>query len=244
MRGSPEHLALRAEVAQARVPGPTIFTVGPYINEPFVTAPAEVERAVVEQKRAGYDVVKLHEDLTGEAYARLNAIARREGIRVIGHAPRNLGVDAMFAERQYAVAQAEEFLYERDSSSRGMLSGFFRALALLLAMIGLYGIMAYTVARRRNEIGVRIALGAARSGILRLVFRDAGRMLLAGIAVGVVLSLASTRVVSTFLYGVEPVDAITLAASVLAFAGVALAAALLPAWRAARLDPVAALREE
>ena len=118
MRGSLEHLALRAEVAQARVPGPTIFTVGPYINEPFVTSPTEVEGAVVGQKRAGYDFVKLHGDLTREAYARLNAVARRERIRVIGHAPRNLGIEAMFEERQYAVAHAEEFLYERDNSSR------------------------------------------------------------------------------------------------------------------------------
>ena len=118
MRGAPEHLTLRSQVAAGQVPGPTVFTVGPYVNEPFVSTPDEVERAVVEQKRAGYDFVKMHGDLTREAYARLNGVGRREGIRIIGHAPRTLGLDAMFEERQYAVAHAEEFIYDRQHSSR------------------------------------------------------------------------------------------------------------------------------
>jgi imidazolonepropionase-like amidohydrolase len=118
MRGAPQTLELRSAVAGGRVLGPTIYTVGPYINEPFVTTPAEVERAVVEQRRAGYDFVKLHGDLSRDAYSRLNAVARREGIRVVGHAPRNLGLAAMFEERQYAVAHAEEFLYDQNNSSR------------------------------------------------------------------------------------------------------------------------------
>jgi len=118
LRGTPQILELKAAVAAGGVFGPTIYTSGPYINEPFVTTPDDVERAVIEQKRAGYDFVKLHGDLSRDAYARLNAVARREGIRVVGHAPRNLGVEAMFEERQYAVAHAEEFLYDRDNSSR------------------------------------------------------------------------------------------------------------------------------
>jgi hypothetical protein len=117
-RGSPAHLALREEVATGRVLGPTIYTAGPYVNEPFVTTAEEVERAVVEQKRAGYDFIKMHGDLASEAYARLNAIGRREGIRIIGHAPRNLGLDVMFEEKQYAVVHAEEFIYDRNHSSR------------------------------------------------------------------------------------------------------------------------------
>ena len=118
LRGTPQILELRAAVSQGHVFGPTLYTVGPFINEPFFTTPDEVERAVVDQKRAGYDFVKLHGNLSREAYARLNAVARREGIRVIGHAPRNLGVAAMFEEHQYAVAHAEEFLYDTTSSSR------------------------------------------------------------------------------------------------------------------------------
>jgi hypothetical protein len=110
-------LDLRLGVAEGRVFGPTIYTVGPYVNEPFVTTPDEVERAVVDQKRAGYDFVKLHGNLSRDAYLRLMAVARREGIRVIGHAPRNLGLDIMFEQRQYALAHAEEFLYDRNNNS-------------------------------------------------------------------------------------------------------------------------------
>jgi putative ABC transport system permease protein len=96
------------------------------------------------------------------------------------------------------------------------------------------------VARRRNEIGVRIALGAARSRVVRMVLADVGRL----VALGVLMSLAVTRLVSTFLYGVTPHDPATLAFSALALVGVAILAALLPARRAARLDPAAALRED
>ena len=100
------------------------------------------------------------------------------------------------------------------------------------------------VARRRNEIGVRIALGAARSRVVRMVLADVGRLVAAGVTLGVLMSLAVTRLVSTFLYGVTPHDPATLAFSALALVGVAILAALLPARRAARLDPAAALRED
>jgi hypothetical protein len=118
VRGTPDHLALRSQVAGGAILGPTIYTAGPYVNEPFVTTPEEVERAVVEQKRAGYDFVKMHGNLSHAAYARLNAVGRREGIPIIGHSPRNLGFEAMFEERQYAVLHAEEFIYDRTGSSR------------------------------------------------------------------------------------------------------------------------------
>ena len=118
LRGTPDHLELRAAVEKGEVFGPTIYTAGSYVNQPFVNTPDEVERAVVEQKRAGYDFIKMHGDLSREAYARLFTVARREGIRVVGHAPRNLGLEAMFEERQYAVVHAEEYIYDRNSSSR------------------------------------------------------------------------------------------------------------------------------
>lgn len=118
VRGTPEHLALRSEAASGAILAPTVYTAGPYVNEPYVTTPDEVERAVVEQKRAGYDFVKMHGDLSREAYARLNAVGRRERIPIIGHSPRNLGFEAMFEERQYAVVHAEEFIYDRTGSSR------------------------------------------------------------------------------------------------------------------------------
>lgn len=118
LRGSPQMLELRGAIAEGRVLGPRLFTVGPYVNQPFVTTPDEVEQAVVDQKRAAYDFIKLHGDLSRDAYTRLMSVARREGIRVIGHAPRNLGHEIMFQERQYAVAHAEEFIYDTSNSSR------------------------------------------------------------------------------------------------------------------------------
>jgi dihydroorotase-like cyclic amidohydrolase len=117
LRGTPQMLELKANVAAGRILGPRVYSVGSYINEPFVTTPDEVERAVVDQRRAGFDFVKLHGDLSREAYARLNAVARREGIRVIGHAPRNLGIEALFEEKQYALVHAEEFLYDKLNRS-------------------------------------------------------------------------------------------------------------------------------
>lgn len=117
LRGAPQILELRSSVSAGNIPGPRIYTSGPYVNEPFVTTPDEVERAVIEQKRAGYDFVKLHGSLSRAAYARLNAVARRERIRVVGHAPRNLGVAPMFEERQYMLAHAEEFIYDTTNSS-------------------------------------------------------------------------------------------------------------------------------
>jgi putative ABC transport system permease protein len=124
------------------------------------------------------------------------------------------------------------------------LSGFFGGLALLLAVIGLYGTMSYSVARRRNEIGIRIALGAARTGILREVVGEAGRVVGVGLALGGLLALAATRLVAGLLYGVTPSDPTTLGLSGLTLGLVALAAGFVPAWRAAGVDPMVALRDE
>ena len=118
MRGTPDHLALRADIRSGRVFGPNMYTVGPFVNEPFVVTPDSVEQEVVAQKRAGYDFIKMHGELSREAYARLNAVGKREGIRIIGHAPRTLGIDVVFAEHQYALAHGEEFLYDTTGSSR------------------------------------------------------------------------------------------------------------------------------
>jgi hypothetical protein len=100
-------------VARGEALGLTIYTSGPYISDAPRHEPDadEVERLVVEQKRAGYDLIKTHGDFSREAFHRLMLVARRENMKVIGHAPRNLGVEPMFAERMDAVAHSEEFLY-------------------------------------------------------------------------------------------------------------------------------------
>jgi predicted permease len=125
-----------------------------------------------------------------------------------------------------------------------MLSGVFGGLALLLAVVGLYGTMSYSVARRRNEIGIRIALGAARARVMRLVLGEAGRLVGAGLLLGGAAALATTRWIAPFLFGLTPADPATWALSALALAAVSVAACALPAWRAARLDPNAVLRAE
>jgi predicted permease len=125
-----------------------------------------------------------------------------------------------------------------------VLSGFFGLLAALLATIGLYGVISYMVARRRNEIGIRIALGASRGNVVGMVLREAGLLLGAGLIAGIGLSLALAATAQTMLFGLKPRDPVTLTAAVTLLAVVAVAASYLPARRAAGLDPMVALREE
>jgi ABC-type antimicrobial peptide transport system permease subunit len=136
----------------------------------------------------------------------------------------------------------------RDSLLRerlmATLSGFFGFLAVVLATIGLYGVISYTVARRTNEIGIRVALGAQRGDVVGMIMREAGTMLLIGLAVGSVLTLVVARAAASLLYGLKPHDPLTLTIAVVALTLVAAAASFLPAHRAAGLDPMAALREE
>ena len=125
-----------------------------------------------------------------------------------------------------------------------MLLGTFAALALILAAVGIYGLIACFVSQRTHEIGVRIALGAQRRDVLWLVMGDGARLALAGIALGVAGALATTRVMASLLFEVKPADPATYAMVAILLAIVALAACYIPARRAMRVDPMAALHYE
>jgi predicted permease len=148
-----------------------------------------------------------------------------------------IGLEIRVMSRQIQEGLLREKLMATLSTGFGLLAG-------LLATLGLYGVIAYQVARRRNEIGLRVALGADRGRVIRLVLREAVVLLAVGVAVGLLLALWAGRAASTLLYGLEPHDPMTLLAATALLSAIALAASYVPARRAAALEPMAALREE
>ena len=124
------------------------------------------------------------------------------------------------------------------------LLGAFAGLALLLAALGTYGVLSYTVTERRREIGIRIALGAARSQVLTQIMRQGLQVTALGVAIGLAGALAVNRLIASLLFGVQPTDAVTMAFVIATITTVALVASCLPAWRASRVDPNVVLRDE
>jgi ABC-type antimicrobial peptide transport system permease subunit len=124
------------------------------------------------------------------------------------------------------------------------LSTFFGLLAAFLACIGIYGLMSYAVTKRTNEIGIRMALGAKTSSVLWMVMRESLILVAAGVGIGIPAALAAARLVSSVLYGLKASDPITIASSALVMTAVAALAGYLPARRAAKVDPMVALRYE
>jgi ABC-type antimicrobial peptide transport system permease subunit len=163
-------------------------------------------------------------------------------INEIGSVVHGLNADTPIRDVHTMDDLAEESLGQ--SRFTMMLLGSFAGLALFLAAIGIYSVLAYNVRRRGREIGIRMALGAQISDVLKLVVMDAMQPTVIGLVIGIVGALALRRVLSTMIYGVTAADPMTFAAVSAILASVAIAATLVPAYRAVRVEPVKTLRDE
>jgi putative ABC transport system permease protein len=180
-------------------------------------------------------------------YSRMTILARTSGDPMaIVSAARNELRQMDPNEPMASVATVEELLADSFSRSRFtmIVLGVFAATALLLAAVGIYGVVAYTVAQRTNEIGIRVAMGAQRRDVLRLVLGQGSRLIFLGVALGVAAGLLMTRLMTGLLYGISATDPLTFAGVALLLTAIALLACYVPARRAMRVDPLVALRYE
>jgi predicted permease len=158
--------------------------------------------------------------------------------RVLREVNRGLAIGSMKSiEEQIDTTLSFERLAAR-------LLGFFGSLALVLASVGLYGVMSYAVARRTGEIGIRMAMGAGRAAVVSMIVRQTVLLVTAGVALGVPAALASTHLLTALLFGLKPTDPATISTTVALMLTIAVLAGYIPARRAARVDPMTALRHE
>jgi ABC-type antimicrobial peptide transport system permease subunit len=156
-------------------------------------------------------------------------------------------VQQVNSEQVVAGAQTMDEIISSSIAGRRfsmILLGSFALLALLLSSMGIYGVVSYLVGQQTREIGIRIALGAQRGDVMRLVLGDGVKMALTGVAVGLAAAVGLTRLMTSVLFGVSATDPLTFGGVALLLALVALAAAYIPARRATRVDPLVALRYE
>jgi ABC-type antimicrobial peptide transport system permease subunit len=126
----------------------------------------------------------------------------------------------------------------------GVLLGTFAVLALILSAIGIYGVLSYVVSRRTREIGIRVAIGAQRAQVLRLILRSGLSLALAGVVIGIVVAAAASQLMRGMLHDVQPMDPFAFLAAIVLLSSIAALASLVPAWRASRVDPVVVLKGE
>ena len=238
-----QYLDFNVDPSQDKVPNPRIIGVVGHVNQwgldSDASSPMQAEMYVPmaqvpekELRRGG---------LGGDVFVRLSAAGgptfptlRRRLLDING------GL-VVFNPEDLEKVVADSVAGERFTMT---LLGVFAALALLLAAIGIYGVLSYVVGRRIPEIGIRIALGARSVDVMRMVLRDGARMTLAGVGIGAIAALALTRLMSSMLFGVSPYDPLTFIAVAALLCLIALFACYVPARRATKVDPMVALRHE
>jgi len=180
-------------------------------------------------------------------YSRMTILVRSSSDPLSLIAPIRYGLGQMDTELPMAsIATMDQLLSDSLSRSRFLMFvlGTFAAIALMLTAVGIYGVIAYNVAQRTHEIGIRMALGAQRSNVLGLVLGQGTRLTLIGVGIGIVSALTLTRLMSSLLYGISAADPVTFAIVIVILMGVAFFATFLPARHATRVSPIVALRYE
>jgi len=200
------------------------------LREP--AAPAVYIPYLQHPKRMGYTTFEVYAE---GSLSHVASLMRDEVRTLLPELTRQVQVETLTEQVRRSLAQ-ERLL--------ATLAGAFGVLASLLAGIGLYGLLGYMVTRRSSEIGIRVALGARRFDVLWMVLRDAIALVVVGVFIGVPCAFAATRLIRGFLFGLGPDDPLTIASAVAMLLATALLAALLPARRAAKVDPIVALRCE
>ena len=195
------------------------------------------------ESRAPEMYVPFAQDPTGQMHIVVRATANPENlVAALKEIVSNIDKDETLSDfRTLDAIRGASIAQPRFSAQ---LLGTFAALALILAAVGLYGLMAYSVTQRINEIGIRVALGATRANIVRLILRRGSSLTLTGLAIGLLASLALSRLLTSFLYGVRPTDPLTFFAVAVVLGTATLTAAYIPANRATRVDPNDCLRHE
>ena len=205
----------------------------PFLYTSFLQQQAVFPGGNVEPHLMGTIVIRTTSDLSAH-----EADLTRTVKRIVAHLdPDQPVTDVMTMQHALAASISDWRLYLR-------LLGSFAAMALLLAVIGIYGVMSYFVSRRTHEIGIRMALGAQRANVLAMIATLGLKMAAIGTAIGIGLALGLTQLIKVFLYGVKPTDPLTYAIVAIVLVAVALLACLIPAVRAIRVDPIVSLRYE
>jgi putative ABC transport system permease protein len=215
--------------------GLPVEVVGVVRNAKYTSLREEIHPTVF------FPVTQLHDLLLADAFELRTAVRPTALIPSVRAAVASVNCAILLEfhtlEQQVSDSMAEERLLAQ-------LSGFFGSLALLLALIGLYGTVSYLVAQRKREFGIRMALGAEPGSILRLIMREVFSVVVAGLVAGIAISLAATRLLQQLLFGIGPRDTVTIIVAAAALGIVALVAGYLPGRRATKINPMEALRYE